>query len=296
MEVWREEGAMIIAGVDGSQAGLEAAGWAAREAALRGVPLKVVHALPEWVVSDAARGPYPQVAAWMRDSGAEVVTAGVERARKEAPGVAVDSALLAGDPRPALIQAAGEADLLVLGNHGLGGFRGLLLGSVAYGVAGHAPCDVVVVRGSPSPPRGEVVVGVDGSPAGAKVVEFAFAEAALHGVGLRAVHAWTLWVWSTGGAFVPVVDGFEDEQIEIRLLAEALAGLRERYPEVKVSEEVVQGHPVEVLRRASDGADLLVVGSRGSGAFAGLILGSVSQAMLHHARCPLAVIRMPKTA
>jgi nucleotide-binding universal stress UspA family protein len=296
MEMWQEEDTMIIAGVDGSQAGLEAAGWAAREAALRGVSLKVVHALPEWVFRGAARGPYPQVAKWMRDGGTEVVTAGLERARQEAPGLAVDCALLAGDPRPALIQAAGEADLLVVGNHGLGGFRGLLLGSVAYGVAGHAPCHVVVVRKSSSPPRGEVVVGVDGSRSGTEVLEFAFTEAALRGVGLRAVHAWNLWVWSAGGAVVPAMDGFEDEQIETRLLAEALAGLREQYPDVKVSEEVVRRHPAEALRRASDGADLLVVGSRGSGAFAGLILGSVSQAMLHHALCPLAVIRTPKTA
>jgi nucleotide-binding universal stress UspA family protein len=285
---------MIIAGVDGSEAGLEAVGWAAREAAVRGVPLKVVHALPEWIFKGGARGDAALVGKWMRDSGTQVVTAGVERANKEAPGVSVDCALLAGDPRPALIQAAEDADLLVVGNHGIGGFRGLLLGSVAYGVAGHAPCDVVVVRERSSPPRGEVVVGVDGSLEGAKVLEFAFAEAALHGVGVRAVHAWPLQLWGGGGGFVPVLDTSEDEQIEIRMLAEAVAGLRERHPEVKVSEEVVQAHPAEALRRASDGADLLVVGSRGTGAFKGLILGSVSQAMLHHARCPLAVVRTPK--
>ncbi|GII54233.1 universal stress protein [Planotetraspora thailandica] len=287
---------MIIVGVDGSQAGIEAAGWAAREAALRGVPVKIVHALPAWIFAGVARGSCANVARWMRDGGEDVVAAAAERARADAPEVPADTALLAGDPRQALIQAAEGADLLVVGNHGLGGFRGLLLGSVAYGVAGHAPCDVVVVREPATPPRGEVVVGVDGSPTGTAVVEFAFAEASLRGAALRAVHAWTLPMWSVGGAYVPVGDAYEDEQIEIRLLAEAVAGMRERYPEVKVTEEVVQGHAVEVLKAASGGADLLVVGSRGLGEFKGLVLGSVSQALLHHARCPLAVVRTQKQA
>ncbi|GAA4562831.1 universal stress protein [Planotetraspora kaengkrachanensis] len=285
---------MIIVGVDGSQAGLEAAGWGSREAALRGVPLKVVYALPEWAFKRAVKKSHEQIAEWMRDSGTQVVMAGVERARREAPDVEVDHALLAGDPRSALIQAAGDADLLVVGNHGLGGFRGLLLGSVAHGVAGHASCDVVVVRQPASPPRGEVVVGVDGSPEGAAILEFAFAEAALRGAGLRAVRAWSLWMWSAGGAVVPMMDPADDERIGIRLLEEALVEHRKRHPEVEVTEDVVQGHPADVLRRASEGADLLVVGSHGAGEFAGLVLGSISQAMLHHARCPLAVVRAPK--
>ncbi|MFC0551493.1 universal stress protein [Planotetraspora thailandica] len=286
---------MIIVGADGSRVAFEAVGWAAREAALREEPLKVVHALPEWIFKGGARGSCAQVAEWMRAGGAEVLAGAIERVRKEAPEIEVESALLAGDPRAALIKAAeAEADLIVLGNHGIGGFRGLLLGSVAHGVAGHAHCAVVVVREVPSPPRGEVVAGVDGSPAGAAALEFAFTEAALRGARLRAVHAWPLWLWSEGGAFVPVRDAEEDEEDERRLLAEALAGMRERHPDVELSEEVVQGHPADVLRRASDGADLLVVGSRGNGEFARLILGSVSQAMLHHARCPLAVVRAPE--
>ncbi|MEV1204618.1 universal stress protein, partial [Microbispora rosea] len=144
---------MIVVGVDGSRAGMEAVCWAAREAELRGVPLRIANAIPAWACSTAQQGPYTNVAAWMRDGAAAVLDAATERVRVEAPRVQVDTAILAGDPRPALVEAAADADLLVVGNHGLGGFRGLLLGSVAYGVAGHAPCDVVVVREVPSAPR-----------------------------------------------------------------------------------------------------------------------------------------------
>ncbi|OPG09314.1 universal stress protein [Microbispora sp. GKU 823] len=282
---------MIVVGVDGSHAGMEAACWAAREADLRGVPLRIANAIPAWACSTAPQGPYTSVAAWMRDGAAAVLGAATERVRAEAPRVPVDTAILAGDPRPALIEAAVDADLLVLGNHGIGGFRGLLLGSVAYGVAGHAPCDVVVVREVPSAPRPEIVVAIDGSSACAKVLDFAFAEAALRGEGLRAVHAYS--TLEAGGGFAPLPDDFDDEKVEVRMVREVLAGRRELYPDVKVVEEVVRGHPVDVVRQASAGADLLVIGSQGHGEFGGLVLGSVCQAMLHHATCPMAVVRTP---
>lgn len=280
---------MIIVGVDGSRAGLEAAGWAAKEAVRRGVPLRVVYATPRWVLETEEGDRYAGIAKWMREGGETVLAAAVERARREAPQVEVESAQLPGDPREALIEAAGKADLLVVGNHGLGGFRGLLLGSVAYGVAGQAPGNVVVVPEVPAPARGEVVVGVDGSQIGAAALDFAFEEAALRGATLRAVHAWT-W-FEAGGGFFPRPGDADDEQARARVLKEALAGPRERYPDLEVIEEVVRGHPAEVLKQASDGADLLVVGSRGRGTLAGLLLGSVSQAMLQHATCPVAVVR-----
>ncbi|GAA4039090.1 universal stress protein [Nonomuraea soli] len=279
---------MIVAGVDGSRAGLEAVAWAAREARLRDVPLRVVHAMPRWVLENRT-GHYQQVAAWMRDGARSVVEAGLDRARREEPKVTADSAFLPGDPRQALIEAARDAELLVLGNLGLGGIRGLLVGSVAYGVAGHAPCDVVIVRDLPSRPHAEVVVGVDCSDAMTKELGFAFAEAQLRGARLRAVHAWR-WL-EAGGGFMPVPDDFDDERAETRRLAETLAGWQERHPDVEVVREVVRGHPAEVLRQAAEHADLLVVGSHGHAEFAGLVFGSVSQAMVHHAPCPLAVIR-----
>jgi len=293
-----EEATMILVGVDGSRAGLEAAGWAAREAALRRVPLRVVHAIPAWVLETGGDGPYAGVARWMRE-GAETVLAGaVDRARREVPGLEVEAVPIPGDPRPALVKAAAEAELLVVGNHGLGGFRGLLLGSVAQGVAGHAPCDVVMVREMATPPRGEVVVGVDGSPSDERVLEFAFAEASLRGAGLRAIHAWQPFDFGDYGfgGLPPGSDDLAGEGRERRLLGEVLAGWGERYPDVKVVEETVKGHPVEVLRHVSDGADLVVVGSHGRGELAGMILGSVSQGVLQHAHCPVAVVRIRKPA
>jgi nucleotide-binding universal stress UspA family protein len=270
---------MIVVGVDGSRAGLEAVAWAAREAALREAPLRIVHVITEWA-AHTETGRYAEVARWMRQGGQSVLATAEDRARAERPRLTVETALLPGDPRAALIGASEGADLLVLGSHGLGGVRGMLVGSVAHGVAGRAACDVVLVSELPSLPRGEIVAGVDGSSASQGVLDFAFAEAELRGTRVRVVYAWT-WPGPE-----PVDEG--DERLVVR---EALAGRRERHPGVDVVEEIVQGHPVEALRQAATGADLLVVGSRGRGAFAGLVLGSVSQALLQRSPCPLAVIR-----
>ncbi|MFF4615527.1 universal stress protein [Nonomuraea jabiensis] len=266
---------MILVGVDGSQAGLEAVGWAAREAALREVSLMVAHAMPKWAY-ETETDRYAEVARWLREGGKSVLAAAEQRARREQPKIIVETTFLADDPRAALITAAEEAELLVVGSHGIGGFRGMLVGSVAHGVAGHAPCDVVVVRGLPTPPRGEIVVGIDGSPASARVLEFAFAEARLRGARLRAVHA-TSYAQPGRAAL--------DEVSEMTWPS---AGW---HPDVAVVEEVVHGHPVEALRQAAGGADLLVVGSHGHSTFAGMILGSVSQELLQQSPCPLVLVR-----
>ncbi|WP_084965987.1 universal stress protein [Thermoactinospora rubra] len=281
---------MIVVGVDGSRIGLQAAGWAAREAALRKRPLRIVHAMPAWARDATENDRYVGVARWMQDGANAVLNTAVEHARQEAPTVEVDQEILPGDPRAALLKIAPEAELLVVGSHGLGGFRGLLLGSVALGVAGHAACDVVVVREVPGRPRGEIVAGVDGSAAGDGVLAFAFAEAELRGVPLRVVHAWNRH--DLGG----ILAASADEDNEQRLVKEVLAGWRGRHPDVEVFCEVVHDHPVAALRHAAEGADLLVVGSRGHGAVAGLVLGSVSQALLHHAPGPLAIVRTRREA
>ncbi|MFI7416499.1 universal stress protein [Nonomuraea sp. NPDC049684] len=269
---------MILVGVDGSQAGLEAVAWAAREAALRDLPLLVAHAMPRWAYETGA-GPYAEVGAWMRQGGKSVLESAEARARREEPKIAVDTTFLPDDPRTALIAAADSAELLVVGNHGVGGFRGMLLGSVAYGVAGHAPCDVVVVREQPLPPQEEVVAGVDGSPASHGVLEFAFKEARLRGARLRVVHARTA---AHPGRFDPA---------ELPDTPSPVGPFAGRYPDVALVEEQVHGHPVEVLRQAAIRAGLLVVGSHGHRAFAGTVLGSVTHELLHRAPGPLAVVR-----
>ncbi len=276
---------MIIVGVDGSRAGLEAAGWAAAEAALRGSPLTVAHAVPRWVCEeDTVR--YAEVARWMREGADTVLASARDRVLRESPQVPVEAVLLPGDPRTALIKASEEAELLVVGSSGIGGVRGLLVGSVAYGVAAHTRTNVVLVHERPSLTRGEIVAGTDGSPSAGRALEFAFTEAELRGARLRAVWA---WAWPQAGGFPPADRG--SEQDTLRRLKESLTEHRERHPGVEVVEEVVHGHPVEVLREAAAGADLLVVGSRGHGQLAGMLLGSISQALLHHTPCPVAVVR-----
>jgi nucleotide-binding universal stress UspA family protein len=139
------------------------------------------------------------------------------------------------------------------------------------------------------------VVGIDGSPAGDKAVAFAFVEAALHEAGLVAVHAWTIPSARMPAAREASVRNTNRPaglaQGEERLLAEVLAGHRERYPDVTVRQEGVHGGAREALIEESRSARLMVVGARGRGGFAGLLLGSVSQALMHHAHCPVAVVR-----
>ncbi|MEV4107476.1 universal stress protein [Nonomuraea sp. NPDC049695] len=276
---------MIIVGVDGSRTGLDAAGWAATEAALRRAPLTVAHAVPKWVCEET-HSRYAEVGRWMREGAKTVLLSARDRALRERPELTVETTLLPGDPRTALIKASEEAELLVVGSRGIGGVRGLLVGSVAYGVAAHARTDVVLVRDRPSAPQGEVVVGVDGSPGGRQALDFAFAESELRGALLRAVHA---WAWPHPSGFEPADP--DSERDALRELNEFLAGYRDRHPGVDVVPEIVHGHPVEVLREAAKGADLLVVGSHGHSQLAGMLMGSISQAMLHHAPCPLVVVR-----
>ncbi|GAT71032.1 universal stress protein UspA [Planomonospora sphaerica] len=279
---------MILVGVDGSQAGLDAVGWAVREAGLRRAALRVVHVMPAWAFDMPEDARYADVGRWMRGGAADMLEQGIERARAEGLPVEVESRLLAGDPRLVLIEAARDAELLVVGSHGLGGFRGMLLGSVALGVAGHTACPVAVVRTPPVEPNGQVVVGVDGSAAGADAVAFAFAEACARSAELRAVHAWSGPVIEGAPRLLESAAQLEGE--EQRVLAEALVGLRGRYPDVKVVEQAEHGHPVDVLKDASVTADVLIVGSRGRGDLTGLLLGSVSHSLLHHAACPVIVV------
>ncbi|MEO3808177.1 universal stress protein [Sphaerisporangium sp. B11E5] len=269
---------MILAGVDGSDAGLAAARWAGRAAVARETPLRLVHAMPAWACDAEDTGPYAGVARWMRAGAHSVLNQAVAAVQEVAPCADVSSGWVPGDPRDALIAAAAGAELLVVGNHGVGGFRGLLLGSVALGVAGRAPCPVVLVRTSAAPPRPEIVLGVDGGDTCAAAVEFAFAEAQRNGAALTVVHA---TVTEAGPDRPP--------RTATRVVAES----RVRHPEVKVAEQDIAGHPVDVLLDASEGAEALVIGSRGRGGVTGLVLGSVSHALIHHATCTIVVVPTP---
>jgi nucleotide-binding universal stress UspA family protein len=281
----------VVVGVDGSACSLDAVDLAAREAVLRDLPLHVIYAYV-WPYIDVPVGaaPVPLSDDALRDDAEQIVRQAVERARATAPAADVTGEAIIGPPTPTLVDQSRTASLVVIGDRGLGGFIGLLVGSVAVQLAAHARCPVLVARGR-ADPTGDVLVGVDGSSANEPAVGFAFEEAALRGVGLTALHAWTHPVPAEPGEMPPPVYDAADVEVEQeRVLAESLAGWRHKYPHVPVRCRPVRGHVRQVLIEATEQAQLVVVGSRGRGGFTGLLFGSVSQAVLHHSACPVAIV------
>ncbi|GAA1796382.1 universal stress protein [Planosporangium flavigriseum] len=281
----------VVVGADGSTRSLAAVDLAAREAALRDLPLRVVYAyLWPYVAAPPGGAPVSLSDDALRHDAERVVREAVERAHATAPSVDVTGEAIVSAPAPTLIEHSRTASLVVVGDRGLGGFTGLLVGSVAVQLAAHAACPVLVARGR-TDAGGDVLVGVDGSPANEPAVGFAFEEAALRGVVLTALHAWTHPVRTEPGDMLPLVyDAGMVEAEEERVLAEALAGWRDKYPDVPVRRQLVHGHTRRALIDATERAQLAVVGSRGRGGFTGLLLGSVSQAVLHHAACPVGIV------
>ncbi|MFV2100567.1 universal stress protein [Micromonospora sp. LOL_024] len=289
-------GAPVVVGVDGSEIALHAVRAAAREAAYRHRPLRIVQAFI-WPLMDVPLGPAPGAPAegGLRNEAERCVAEAAAEAAEVAPEVAVTGVVVDGAATAVLLAEARDAALTVLGNRGLGGFAGLLLGSVAVQVSAHADSPVLVV-GDGSRTDGPVVVGVDGSERSREAVGFAFEEAAWRAAELVAVHAWLYPTPVGPGDILPLVydlDAFREE--EERTLAESVAGWSERYPEVTVRRRPVRGSPARALVAESRSAQLVVVGARGRGALGGLLLGSVSHAVLHHAHAPVAIVRQVGT-
>jgi nucleotide-binding universal stress UspA family protein len=287
----------VVVGVDGSASSLEAVELAAREAVLRRRPLRVVHAFI-WPYLHVPLGPSPYgpPEGGLRHQAESLLAEAGARARAAAPDLAVDSEIVSGEAAAVLVDASRTAELIVVGDRGLGGFTGLLIGSVAVQLAAHATCPILVARGGVHP-AAPVLLGVDGSPANDPAVGFAFEEAALRGVPLVAMHAWTHPVSTGPGDMLPLVyDADELMAEEARVLAEALAGWHDKYPGVVVRRELPHAGARGALIEATHRAQLVVVGTRGRGGLSGLLLGSVSQAVLHHAACPVAVVPHEPTA
>ena len=287
----------IIVGVDGSDTSRLAVAWAAREAAARHRPLRILHAFL-WPMIDSHLVPLPAGPAdgGLRHLAEEMLAEAAAEARAIAPGVDVTTELAVCAPAARLIAESSEAAMIVVGNRGLGGFTGLLIGSVGIQVSAHAHCPVVVIRAGSAdevagPAAGQVVAGVDGSDRSEATLDFAFEEASLRGVGLTVLHAWTVPVSTAPGDMLPAVyDVDVVKEDEARLLAETLAGWQEKYPDVPVRRLLLHSPVARELIRLSQGAELLVLGARGRGGFTGLLLGSVSHAAIQHAACPVAVV------
>ncbi|WTB42864.1 universal stress protein [Streptomyces sp. NBC_00827] len=285
----------VVVGVDGSPSSLDAVEVAAREAGLRGVGLRLVHAFG-WPSIHLPPGgpPWNPARAGVRELVDGTLIEAEESARRAVPQVDVTRAVNVGEPLMVLEIESRTASLVVVGSRGLGAFGSLLLGSTALHLTAHGRCPVLVVRGRPDP-SGPVLLAVDGSPAGEAAVEFAFAEALLRGVDLLALHVWNTRseraYEGPGDPLNAVVDIERLRQEEQRLLDETVAPWQERHPRLVVERRLVRSRVRPSLIETSRDAQLVVVGARGRGGFTGLLLGSVSQALLHHAHCPVAVVR-----
>jgi len=294
----------IVVGFDGSTGAHAALSWALAEARMRHAPVRLVYAAPSSTVQLIPPfGAYalPDVDD-RRQAGRQTLDAGVAAAATQAPEVTVDTELTDATPPVALLTGSADSEMVVVGSRGLGGFSDLLVGSTSVQLATHASCPVVVIRPSQQPRPGQaqsaagVVVGVDGSDISTEALGFAFEEAAMRGVGLTAVHAWQSAYFDSPAATAQtpgsvVADEFAAS--EMRVLNESIRIWTEKLPAVTLARRVVHGDPVTTLVEASTRADLVVVGSRGRDGFRALLLGSVSHAMLHHAHCPVAVVRHP---
>jgi nucleotide-binding universal stress UspA family protein len=288
----------IVVGVDGSAPSITAVTWAAAEAALRDAELQVLFAYQTAVPgSDFGESVSFQRAADERATAVvEAALATAEDAARSVAGtLAVSGSAVRGYPARSLLKAAEDADLLVVGNRGRGGFQGLLSGSVSAQVATYAPGPVVVVRGRADTeiaPTGPIVVGVDGSHPSEVAVRAAVQEAALRRRAL--IEIVTAYPAPYPGDPPPSYDpGQLDADLRLqqqRLLTAARASHPD-LPEVLVEHQVVEGGPAAVLTAKSMQAQLVVVGARGHGGFEGLLLGSVGLELLQHADCPVLIAR-----
>ncbi|WP_076471874.1 universal stress protein [Micromonospora avicenniae] len=287
------DGQAVVVGVDGSEPALRAVRLAATEATRRQRPLRVIHGFI-WPLLHVPLTIPSGPPAGLREQAEQIVAAAVAEAETTAPGVRVTGETIDGEATAVLLGETAAAAMIVLGDRGLGGFSALVVGSVAIQVASYADCPVLVARGAPRT-EGPVVVGVDGSQSSILALGFAADTAAARGAELLAVHAYRHPTSTGPGDMQPLV--YDEAQLhgeEERVLAESLAGLADRYPELHVTRQAVRARPGKALTEASRTAQLVVVGGQGRGEFTGLLLGSVSQSVLHHADCPVAVVRGPR--
>jgi nucleotide-binding universal stress UspA family protein len=281
----------VVVGVDGSGSADRAVEWAAAEAARRGVALRLVSAF-SWTTSDHPVRHDGRVAQY-RDQLLEAARRRLSRAARIAEDTSPDTETAPqveiGAPIEVLGSEARRAQLLVLGDRGLGGVAGLVLGSVAVALAARGACPVVIVRGETRNTDGPVIVGIDESTVSEAALGFAVAAAAVRGAELVALHAWS--PTAIDKALEPLMDWDAVANKEDAAIAERLSGWGQKYPQVTLRRSVVRDGAARALVDASRGAQLVVVGSRGRGTAAGLLLGSVSHGVLHAAHCPVAIVR-----
>ena len=281
----------IVVGLDGSPSSDAALAWAIDAARRLRAPMRLIHAIDLTRYAGRWQDLTPAVDT-QRDQARSVLAPAL--AGLKYGELAIESYVELGRPAAILLEQSANAQLVVVGSRGHGDLVGLLLGSTSLQVAMHADCPVIVVREplpgqEPGRSAGRVVVGVDGTEVSEAAIRFAFEEADTRRLGLTALHAWQLPDAEFEVA-LPTEWAAAQER-ERAVLAERLAGWGEKYPDVDVIHKTRRADPASALVTESAGAALTVVGSRGAGGFRGLLLGSVSHAVLHHAGSPVAIVR-----
>ncbi|MGO4443369.1 universal stress protein [Mycobacterium sp. 2YAF39] len=283
----------VVVGADGSPSSRMAVAWATHEAAMRHVPLTVVHVVDSLSVAASTlawpAGRIPEQVREIQENEArnviaDAVSAAVAAASGDRPEIA--SELLCGKPVPSLVDLSKTAQMVVIGRRGRTGRHGRLLGSVSAGLIHHAHCPVAVIYDEGLPSRLPVLVGIDGSQASESALAIAFDEASWRGVDLVALRV----VWDADASFFGM-EWSAFQSVAETMLAESLAVWKCRYPEVNVQAVVEFEHPARHLLQQSEAAQLVVVGNSGRGALAEMLLGSVSSALAQGAHTPVLVVR-----
>lgn len=285
-------GKPVVVGVDGTPENTPALRWAAAEALSRGVGLRLVRVCaPSPLYGPALDGfgaptglpvppPSPEV---ILDTAMAVVRQGA------GPHPELTTAVIDGYPGGALVDVSEQASVVVVGSRHRGPVGSFFLGSTGAAVAARAACPAVVVRGAATETtQDRIVVGVDLSPLSSVVLGFAFDHASRHGVRLRAVLCWNLasaLLYDRAGSGTD--DGWPGGR---QMLADELSGWREKYPDVVVERVILPSYPSVGLVAEARDSRLLVVGAQNRHPRVATLMGSVSQGVLHHATCPVAVV------
>jgi len=282
----------IVVGIDGSPGSDQALVWAQEQAVLEQRPLTLVH------------GTGPSNTAWLdlpgfdravvieaiHSDGQKLLDRAAKTLAMKAPELTVRQVLQMADPRVVLLELSRDAAMVVLGSHGRGPIRSLLLGSVSVAVSEHASCPVVVLRPrSVGVARNGVLVGVDGTALSKAALEFAYQQASLRSLPLTVMHCHLKVASATPTAHQMFDDG-EGLEAERLALSESVAGMGEKFPDVKVRLELALGLPDERLVRASATMDMVVVGCHPRGRLDALLYMNVGRGVVEHAKCIVAIV------
>jgi len=277
----------VLVGVDNSENATRAALWAAREATDRTMTLHLVHALDLRSPAGSVADPIGYANA-RREHGEKLLDRVAAAVYEQFPRLAVVTELSEVGAAETLVTLSGESELVVTGTRGHGGFAGLLLGSVSLHLVAHSRCPPVVVRGEePAEPLDEIVLGV-GPDEAAAPIRFAFATAAALGASLHAVRAW--WPGTLYAAYGSSIGEEAAERRHSDDLTRLLTEARQRFPEVKVSVDVMRGNTVPMLIEAARDSRLLVVGAHRHRGPLSVGAGSVVHGLLSHSPTPVAVV------